>query len=87
PDVDFINVVDPEVSKGNALEALASYMGIPLTEVMVIGDGTNDISLFALAGLSVAMNNAPLEVKAVANYITLDVDHSGVAAAINRFLL
>ena len=87
PDVDFINVVDPEVSKGKALEALASYMGIPLTEVMVIGDGTNDISLFASAGLSVAMNNAPPEVKVVANYITLDVDHSGVAAAINRFLL
>ena len=31
--------------------------------------------------------HAPDEVKEVADYITLDVDHSGLAAAIDRFLL
>ncbi len=54
--------------------------------VMAAGDGTNDISLLNTAGLGVAMGNAPDEVKAVADYVTLDVDHSGLAAAINRFL-
>jgi len=33
------------------------------------------------------MDNAPDEVKAVADYITLDVDHSGLAGAIEKFLL
>jgi hypothetical protein len=75
------------VSKGRALEALASYLGIPLAEVMAIGDGINDIPLLSLAGLAVAMGNASDEVKAVADYVTLDVDHSGVAAAIEKFLL
>ncbi len=87
PDIDFINVVAPEVSKGKALEALASHLGISMTEVMAIGDGTNDISLLSSAGLAIAMGNAPDEVKAVADYVTLDVDHSGLAAAIERFLL
>jgi len=87
PGVDFINVIAPEVSKGKALEALASFLGIPLTEVIAIGDGANDISLLSKAGLAIAMGNAVDEVKAVADYVTLDVDHSGVAAAINRFLL
>jgi hypothetical protein len=87
PEVDFINVLAPEVSKGKALEALASFLGIPLTEVMAIGDGTNDISLLSSAGLGIAMDDAPDELKAVANYVTLDVDHSGLAAAINKFLL
>ena len=87
PDVDFINIVALGVSKGKALEALASYLAIPLTEVMAIGDEKNDISLLELAGLAVAMDNAPDEVKAVADCITPDVDHSGVAAAINKFLL
>jgi len=32
------------------------------------------------------MGNAPDEVKAVADYVTLDIDHSGVAAAIEKFL-
>jgi len=87
PDIDFYNVVAADVSKGKALAALASFLGIPLTEVMAIGDGANDIPLLASAGLAVAMGNAPEELKAVADDVTLDVDHSGVAAAINRFLL
>jgi hydroxymethylpyrimidine pyrophosphatase-like HAD family hydrolase len=33
------------------------------------------------------MDNAPDEVKALAHYVTLDVDHSGLAAAVKRFLL
>ncbi len=87
PEVDFINVVAPGVSKGKALEALATFLGIPLSEVMAIGDGANDITLLSSAGLAIAMGNAPEELKAVADYVTLDVDHNGVAAAINKFLV
>jgi len=87
PEVDFINVLAPRVSKGEALRALASHLGISLTEIMAIGDGPNDISLLDSAGLAIAMGDAPDEVKAVADYVTLDVDHSGVAAAVNKFLL
>ena len=87
PDVDFINVVAHDVSKGKALEALASFLGIPLTEVIAIGDGVNDVPLLSSAGLAIAMDNAPDELKAVADYVTLDVDHNGVAAAISKFLL
>lgn len=87
PGVDFINIIAPDVSKGKALEVLVSHLGLSLTEVMAVGDGTNDISLLTSAGLGVAMGNAKDEVKAVASHVTLDVDHSGLAAAINKFLL
>jgi Cof subfamily protein (haloacid dehalogenase superfamily) len=87
PGVDFINVVAPGVSKGKALKALASHLGISLTEVIAIGDGTNDIPLLSTAGLGIAMGNAPAEVKATADYITLDVERSGLAEAIKKFLL
>jgi len=87
PEVDFINVLTPGVSKGNALEALASHLGISMNAIMAIGDGANDISLLSSVGLAVVMGNAPDDVKAVADYITLDVDHSGLAAAVNKFLL
>ena len=87
PGVEFINVLAPEVSKGKALTALASHLGVSLSEVMAIGDGTNDISLLSIAGLAVAMGNAPDEVKAVAHRVTEDVEKSGVAAAVNKFLL
>jgi len=87
PNIDFINVIAPEVSKGKALEALALHLGISLDEVMAVGDGTNDIPLLTSAGLAVAMGDAPDQVKAVADYITLDIDHNGLAAAISKFLL
>ncbi len=53
---------------------------------MAIGDGANDISLLSKAGLAIAMDNASDELKAVADHVTLDVEHNGVAAAINKFL-
>lgn len=87
PGVDFINLLAPRVSKGKALETLASHLGVSLTEVIAVGDGANDIPLLTSAGLAIAMGNAPDEVKAIADYITLDVDYSGVAAAINKWLL
>ncbi len=87
PGIDFINIIARDVSKGKALEALVSFLGIDLSEVMAIGDGVNDIPLLSSAGLGVAMDNAPDELKAVADHITLDVDNNGVAAAVNKFLL
>ena len=85
--VDFINVLAPEVSKGKALEALALYLGVAMSDVMAVGDGPNDIPLLSAAGLAVAMGNAMDELRAVADYVTLDVKHSGLAAAVEKFLL
>lgn len=86
PEVDFINVLDPEVSKGVALKALTAFLRITPAEVMAIGDGANDIPLLNAAGLAIGMGNASAELKAVADYVTLDVEHNGVAAAIEKFL-
>ena len=86
PDAVFNNILSPEVSKGTALKALAAYLGVALGEVMAVGDGTNDISLIKATKLGVAMGNAHSELKKVADYVTLDIDHSGLAAAISKFL-
>ena len=87
PEIDFVNIINCRVSKGEALKELASFIGISTDEVIAIGDGLNDISLLEAAGMAVAMGNAFPEVKQVADYITLDVDHSGVAAAVRKFLV
>jgi Cof subfamily protein (haloacid dehalogenase superfamily) len=85
PEVDFINIIHPEVSKGEALKKMMDSYGHLPSEVIAIGDGLNDISLLEAAGVSVAMGNAFDEVKQVADYITLDVEQHGVAAAVNFF--
>jgi len=86
PEINFVNIINPGVSKGAALKALATHYGISIGEIIAIGDGLNDISLLEGAGTAGAMGNAFPEVKRVADYITLDVKDSGVAAAIRKFL-
>jgi Cof subfamily protein (haloacid dehalogenase superfamily) len=87
PGVDFINVISQEVSKGRALEELASFLGIELSEVIAIGNGDNDVSLLSTAGLGIAMGNSPDGLKAVADHVVPDVEHSGVAVAVEKFVL
>jgi len=87
PDIEFINIVDPEVSKGEALKFLMGHFGIKKEETIAIGDGFNDIPLFQVAGTTVAMGNAFDELKKMANYITVDVENGGVANAVEKFLL
>ncbi len=86
PEIDFVNIINPGVSKGAALKALVAYHGAEMEEVIAIGDGLNDIELLKAAGTAVAMGNAFTEVKEVADYITLDVEDSGVAAVVKKFL-
>lgn len=51
----FLEFVPANVSKGSALAALANSLGIDRSEVVVFGDGENDIPMFDWACLSVAM--------------------------------
>ncbi|HAS28427.1 MAG TPA: Cof-type HAD-IIB family hydrolase [Dehalococcoidia bacterium] len=87
PDIEFLNIVDPGVSKGEALRFLIEYSGLKKDEVLAIGDGLNDLPLFEAAGTKIAMENAFDELKALADDITYDVENGGVAAAIGKYLL
>ena len=82
-----LSIMSPTVSKGNALGILSSRLYLPLSQTMVLGDSFNDISMLGLAGLSVAMGQAPAEVRAVAHALTLSNTQDGAALAIERYLL
>ncbi len=84
-DAEFLNITHPEVSKGAALRFLIQKLGTHPSEIIAIGDGLNDIPFLKEAGHAVAMGDAPDEVKQVCQYTTHDVEHHGVAAAIEHF--
>lgn len=55
------------VDKGTATRFLAQYHQVELSDVIAVGDWVNDVSMFAVAGRSFAMSQAPSEVKQVAS--------------------
>jgi Cof subfamily protein (haloacid dehalogenase superfamily) len=79
-------LLHPSASKGNALKILANHLGIRPEEAMAIGDHDNDLSMFAEAGISVAMGNAHAGVKQHCTRQTLSNDLHGVAHAIRAVL-
>lgn len=83
----FVDFMHPEASKGNALMNLASLLGIVQEEVLAIGNYYNDISMLTYAGLGIAMDNSPLEVKAAADAVTGSNNDHGVRDALVKYCL
>ena len=83
----YLNVMNSNAGKLAGLKKVISIYGIEPEEVMVIGDNDNDLGTLEYAGFSVAMGNAPEEVKQAAGYITEDNDNSGVAKALEKFIM
>jgi Cof subfamily protein (haloacid dehalogenase superfamily) len=76
----------PDVDKGTGVKFVAERLNIALDTVLVIGDGTNDLPMFAIAGKSVAMGNAPDAVKQAAHWVAPSNNEEGVAVALRHFL-
>jgi hypothetical protein len=83
----FLEIIHPEVSKRSGIEYLLAFFGICPEEAVAVGDNYNDLEMIDLAGLGVAMGNAPPEVKAKADYITASNTEDGVAQVIEKFIL
>lgn len=84
---EFVEMLSPQVDKGVALRLVAAHYGIALERVAAIGDSYNDLPLLRTAGFAIAMGSAPDSLKAEADVVVGDVEHDGVAEAIERFVL
>ncbi|PKR83706.1 Cof-type HAD-IIB family hydrolase [Heyndrickxia camelliae] len=82
-----LEIAHAEVSKGNALTYMANFLSIPLQDTVAIGDNLNDISMFKVAGISVAMGNAVEEAKKLSTYTTKRYNEDGVAYALRKYVI
>ncbi|MGL5256845.1 MAG: Cof-type HAD-IIB family hydrolase [Proteocatella sp.] len=81
-----LEIMNKNVSKGNAIKIVSDMYKIPTSEIMVLGDQKNDLSMFEIAGLKVAMANGNSRLKTAADFITKSNNDSGVAYAINKVI-
>ena len=87
PNKQDVHITHELATKKHAMQALLANLNVDHRRTMVVGDGGNDLPLFELAGLKVAMGNASESLKQAADWIAPGVDEDGLAVAINRFIL
>ncbi|GAA5031270.1 HAD family hydrolase [Microbacterium fluvii] len=82
----WLDIAPHGVDKSTALERVRTELGVDPAHVLVIGDGRNDVGMFAWArrsgGRAVAMAQGPQEVRDAASETTGSVDAGGVAAVL-----
>lgn len=81
----FLEILHPEVTKGDGLKNICSALGIPIEECIAMGDGTNDIEFLDLSGLGIAMKNGKDGAKKAAD-VTMEWtnDQHGVMRTLQR---
>ncbi len=83
----FLELMPADVSKGTALEVLASHLRINAADAVVFGDGENDIPMFEWAGTSVAMPHGwPLALKKATCVAPDGADETALARAVEMVL-
>ncbi|WLR51247.1 Cof-type HAD-IIB family hydrolase [Bacillus tianshenii] len=81
-----IEITSKHAQKGIALEKFTAARGLSLKETMAVGDNYNDVSMLEAVGHSVAMGNAPDDIKELCDMVTTKNDEHGVAQAIHHVL-
>ena len=85
----WLDISPKGVTKASALENQRARLGISKDQVLVMGDGRNDIEMFQWAkgngGLAFAMGQAPEEVRLAATNVTSSVIDDGVARVLAGF--
>ena len=83
----YLDITHPQANKGTVVRRLSQMLRISPEEIATIGDMPNDVLMFALSGLSIAMGNASPEVQRAARRVTSSNEAEGFAEAMERFVL
>ena len=83
----LLEAINPSHAKNNAVRFIADYYGIPLSEVITVGDSTNDIPLVNGPWHGVAVGDGREELKAVASEITVPFNDKPVMVLLEKYCL
>ena len=75
------------VDKSTGITQVGRSIGVKTSEMAAAGDSFNDLPMLLNSGLSIAMGNAPRQVKAAADFVAPRVEEDGLAFAIREYIL
>ena len=71
-------------SKALGVAKVVEHLGLKPENVLVFGDGLNDLEVFDYAGISIAMGQSHPELQKRADYITKKVEEDGIFDALEK---
>lgn len=83
----YVDVTHPMANKGVVVQRLSEHSGIPLSQIVTLGDQPNDVLMFKRSGMSIAMGNASSDVQHAATWVTASNEEEGFAKAVEEFIL
>lgn len=79
----YIDIQPTGIDKGHAVAFIKQRRGLTDQDIIAIGDQHNDLPMFNIAGVKIAMGNAVDHLKKTATFVTSDNNQHGVAVAVN----
>lgn len=79
----FLTILHKDADKSHGIRSVSEYVGFDLSRLTVFGDNFNDVGMFELAGISVAVANAQEGVKKLADII---LPHTNDEDAVAKYL-
>lgn len=80
----YFLTIEPD-DKFLGIERMMEHLHAPIEDVVVFGDGINDVQMFKQAPLAIAMGNAIDEIKQLAHYVTDNSVDDGILNACKYF--
>ena len=74
-----------DITKAHAIDVLLKHLGAKKEDTFAFGDAKVDIPMLEYCGVGVAMGSGGDEIKAMADYVTDDVDKDGLYNAFVHF--
>ena len=83
----LLECINKKYNKGEAVKLLAKHYNIPLSQVLTVGDSTNDIPLVGGEWHGVAVGDASEKLKQVAKEVTVDFKNKPVLHLLEKYCL
>lgn len=69
------------INKAHAIDVLLAHLGASKADTVGAGDAAIDIPMLEYCAVGIAMGNGSDDIKAIADYVTADVEHDGLYQA------
>ena len=82
----YLEIMNKQASKKQGIQKVLEMYRIHKDEIITIGDNFNDIDMLSFSKTSIAMGNAPNEVKKYATFVTDTNNNDGIKKALDTLI-